>query len=58
MFRVPDHVHVKDAALVEAVDSPFRWDTDCADEEFRAAFDDDLDELAEFAVRVVIADMC
>jgi hypothetical protein len=56
VLRVSDHVHVEDAALVQTVGCPFRGDTNGADEQFGAAFDDDLDKLAELPVGVVIAD--
>jgi hypothetical protein len=55
VLGVSDHVHVKDAGLVESVNDVLWGDTDGGDEELRAAVDDDVDELVKLALGVVIA---
>jgi hypothetical protein len=52
---VPDHVHVEDAGLVEAVDDGLGWDADGGDEELGPGLDHDVDELVELALGVVVA---
>ena len=55
VLGVTDHVHVKDACLVETVDDMLRWDADGGDEELCAAVDDDAHELVKFALSIIIA---
>ena len=45
--------HVQYPGLVQFVNRPFRWDADGGDEEFCAAFDDHVEEVIEFAFRIV-----
>ena len=55
VLRVPDHVHVEDAGLVQPLHNRFRGHADGGDEEPGAAVDDDADELIQLALGVVVA---
>lgn len=55
VLGVSDHVHVKNAVLVEFLDDVLWWDTDGRDEKTGAGFDGDVDELVELALGVVVA---
>ena len=52
---VTDHVHVKDAGLVDLLDNVLWWDSDSADKESGTRVDDNVNQVIEFAFRVVVA---
>lgn len=56
VFGVANHVHVKDACFVQALDDVDWGDADGGDEEFSAGVDDDGDEVVEFAFCVIVAE--
>mmetsp|Transcript_3861 Transcript_3861/g.5492 ORF Transcript_3861/g.5492 Transcript_3861/m.5492 type:complete len:324 (-) Transcript_3861:43-1014(-) len=54
MVRGADHVHHRDAGLVQLLHSPSWGHTDCTDEESSALLDGDVDELRQIAMGVVV----
>lgn len=54
VLGVPDHVHDRDAGLVQGVDRPLGGHADGGDEEAGFLLDDDLDEFRELALGVVV----
>lgn len=55
MLWVSNHVHVKDAGLMEPLDDWLGWDANRRDEEFGTAVDNDADKFVQFALGVVVA---
>jgi hypothetical protein len=58
VLRVADHVHVQDAVGVQLVDDSLGRHADGGHEQLGAGLDDDVDQLAQLALGVVVADAC
>lgn len=56
VLGVSDHIHVEHAVLVELLHDSTGRNTDSADEEPGAAFNDDINKLVEFSVGVIMAE--
>jgi hypothetical protein len=52
---VSNHVHVNDTGVVKTVDNMLRWHTNSGNEKLSTAFDDDGDELIQFALGIIVA---
>lgn len=55
VLGVPDHIHVEDAGLVEALDNMYWGNADGGDEELGTGVDNYGDEIIEFAFSVIVA---
>lgn len=53
VFWMTDHVGVENTGFVELLDDGFGGDTDGADEDFGATFDDNINKLVQLAFCVV-----
>jgi hypothetical protein len=56
VLGVSDHVHVEHAVLVKLLHDGARRNTDSADKQSGAAFNDDINELIELSVGVIMAE--
>jgi hypothetical protein len=55
VLGVADHVHVKDASLVELVNDGLGWDTDGRNEETSTRLNDNVNKGVELALGVIVA---
>lgn len=55
VLGVTDHVHVKDAVLVQFLDNSLGRNTDGGNEELRAALNDHIDQFVQLALCVIVA---